>query len=172
MVRPPASMEGERIMAKVLVAYFSATGTTARVAKTLADAAGADLHEVAPARPYSSADLNWNDRASRSSVEMRDESCRPELAGDDVDLSGYDVIFVGFPVWWYVEPRIVDSFLEAHDFSGKTVVPFATSGGSGLGKAPERMQQLVPDATVRGGRRLSAGASAAELASWVRELGL
>jgi flavodoxin len=158
-------------MTRTLVAFFSATGTTARTAKALAHAADADLFEIRPATPYSSADLNWNNKRSRSSVEMDDESARPELA-DAGSVDGYDTIFVGFPVWWYVEPRIIDTFLEAHDFSGKTIVPFATSGGSGLGRAPQRFRSICPGATVKDGKRLSAGESAASLAGWMHELGL
>ncbi len=158
-------------MARTLVAFFSATGTTARAAKALAQAADADLFEIRPAVPYSAADLNWNNKRSRSSVEMNDESARPELA-DAGNIDGYDTVFVGFPVWWYVEPRIIDTFLEAHDFSGKTIVPFATSGGSGLGRAPQRFRSICPGATVKDGKRLSAGESAASLAGWMRELGL
>lgn len=123
-------------MATSLVAYFSASGTTARVAETLASAASADLFEIAPANPYTAADLDWTDRSSRSTKEMNDEARRPALAVDAPPLDGYDTIFVGFPIWWYVEPRIIDTFLESADFAGKTIVPFATSGGSGLGKAP------------------------------------
>ena len=119
-----------------LVAYFSATGTTARAARRLAEAIGADLFEIAPEQPYTSADLNWNDKNSRSSREMADEKCRPAVAGNAPGMSAYDTVFVGFPIWWYVEPRIIDTFLEAHDLSGKTIVPFATSGGSGLGGDP------------------------------------
>lgn len=149
-----------------LVAYFSATGTTARAAKALAEAIGADLFELAPEQPYSAADLNWNDKNSRSSREMADEKCRPAIAGDAPDMSAYDTVFVGFPIWWYVEPRIVDTFLEAHDFSGKTIVPFATSGGSGLGKAPQRMASLAPGATVTEGRLLNGRLDAGELRAW------
>ena len=149
-----------------LVAYFSATGTTARAAKTLAEAAGADLFELAPEQPYSAADLNWNDNNSRSSREMADEKCRPAVTGDAPDMSAYDTVFVGFPIWWYVEPRIVDAFLEAHDFSGKTIVPFATSGGSGLGKAPQRMASLAPGATVTEGRLLNGRLDANDLRAW------
>ena len=148
-----------------LVAYFSATGTTARAAKALAEAIGADLFELAPEQPYSAADLNWNDKNSRSSREMADEKCRPAVTGDAPDTSAYDTVFVGFPIWWYVEPRIVDTFLEAHDFSGKTIVPFATSGGSGLGK-PQRMASLAPGATVTEGRLLNGRLDANDLRAW------
>ena len=157
-------------MANTLVAYFSASGTTERVAKELAAAAGADLFEIVPVERYTSADLNWNDKRSRSSVEMNDESSRPAIAGEVQNMAGYDTVFVGFPVWWYVEPRIIDTFLEAYDFSGKTVVPFATSGGSGLGRAPERMQALAPGAEVLPGRLLNGRPRAAELKAWVEDV--
>ena len=157
-------------MVNTLVAYFSATGTTEKTAKDLAMAIGADLFEIEPAERYSDADLNWNDRRSRSSAEMDDETCRPALAATISDLGSYDTVFVGFPVWWYVEPRIIDTFLEAHDFAGKTVVPFATSGGSGLGKAPERMQKLIPGANVLAGRLLNGHPNKAELKSWMKSL--
>ena len=153
-----------------LVAYFSATGTTARVAKTLAEAIGADLFEIVPEQPYSSADLDWRDKNSRSSHEMNDESCRPAVAGRMDNMGAYGTVFVGFPIWWYVEPRIVDTFLQAHDFSGKTIVPFATSGGSGLGKAPQRMASLAPGATVLEGRLLNGNPDASELRTWAEGL--
>lgn len=149
-----------------LVAYFSATGTTARAARQLAEAVGADLFEIEPEQPYTSADLNWNDKNSRSSREMADETCRPAVAGDAPDMSAYDTVFVGFPIWWYVEPRIIDTFLEAHDLSGKTIVPFATSGGSGLGKEPQRMAALATGATVTEGRLLNGNLDANELRAW------
>lgn len=157
-------------MSNTLVAYFSATGTTARAAKALADAADADLFEIEPAEPYTSADLNWNDRASRSSREMDDESCRPAVASAVENMDGYDTVFVGFPVWWYVEPRVIDTFLESYDFSGKTIVPFATSGGSGLGRAPQRMQQIAAGSTVTGGRMLNGRQNADELRSWAESV--
>ena len=157
-------------MSSTLIAYFSATGTTARAARAIADAIGADLYEIAPAEPYTSADLNWNDRASRSSREMDDESCRPAIAGAVSNMDAYDTVFVGFPVWWYVEPRIIDTFLESYDFSGKTVVPFATSGGSGLGRAPQRMQQIAAGSTVTGGKLLNGRQSAGALRAWAESL--
>ena len=153
-----------------LVAYFSATGTTARAARELAGAINADLFEIVPEKPYTSADLNWNDKNSRSSREMADEKCRPAVKGDGPDMSAYDTVFVGFPIWWYVEPRIIDTFLEAHDFSGKTVVPFATSGGSGLGKAPQRMATLAPGSTVTEGRLLNGRLDADDLRAWAEGL--
>ncbi len=159
-------------MGKILVAYFSATGTTARAARGIAEALGADLFEIEPERPYTSADLNWNDRKSRSSVEMDDESCRPAIAKGADDMASYDAVFVGFPVWWYVEPRIIDTFLESYDFSGKTIVPFATSGGSGLGKAPQRMQRIAAGSTVVAGKLLNGRQDADALRAWAKELGL
>ena len=159
-------------MSRILVAYFSATGTTARAARGIAEALGADMYEIEPAQPYTSADLDWHDRKSRSSVEMDDEMCRPAIAGAVCDVSAYDAVFVGFPVWWYVEPRIIDTFLESHDFSGKTIVPFATSGGSGLGRAPQRMQKIAAGSTVVEGRLLNGRQSADDLRAWAESLGL
>lgn len=157
-------------MSTTLVAYFSATGTTARAARAIADVIGADLYEIAPAEPYTSADLNWNDRTSRSSREMNDESCRPAIASTVENMEAYDTVFVGFPVWWYVEPRIIDTFLESYDFAGKTVVPFATSGGSGLGRAPQRMQQIATGSTVTGGKLLNGRQNADALRAWAESL--
>ena len=153
-------------MAKTLVAYFSASGTTAKVAKDLAAAVDGDLFEIAAGVPYTRADLNWNNSSSRSSIEMNDEAARPAIAGTVANMDAYDTVFVGFPVWWYVEPRIIDTFLEGYDFTGKTIVPFATSGGSGLGRAPQRMQALAPGATVRNGGLLNGRPSKAQLANW------
>ena len=153
-------------MAKELVAYFSASGTTERVAKNLAEAIGADLFEIAPEALYTADDLNWNNSQSRSSIEMNDEACRPAIVGTVADMAAYDIVYVGFPVWWYVEPRIIDTFLEAYDFAGKIIVPFATSGGSGLGKAPERMQALASGAQVKKGGLLNGHPSQQELKDW------
>ena len=153
-----------------LVAYFSATGTTARVADELARAIGADLFEIMPEQPYTAADLDWRDKDSRSSHEMDDESCRPAVVGSVESMAAYDTVFVGFPIWWYVEPRIVDTFLEAYDFSGKTIIPFATSGSSGLGKAPQRMATLAPGATVLEGRMLNGNPDAEELRAWAESI--
>ena len=139
----------------ILVAYFSATGETARLAGTLARAAQADLYEIRPEHPYTAADLNWHDERSRSSVEMKDPACRPGIAGELPDLTRYDTVFVGFPIWWYVEPRIVDTFLERYDFSGKTVIPFATSGGSGIEKAERSLKSHCPQANWKKGKLLN-----------------
>ena len=155
-------------MSKTLVAYFSASGVTAGLAKRLAEAVGADVAEIVPAQPYTSADLDWTNKKSRSSVEMNDRSCRPAIASSP-DPSEYDVVFIGFPVWWYREPSVIDTYMEAHDFSGKTVVPFATSGGSGIGDAGKNIQSLAKGARVAAGKRLNARASAAELAAWAKD---
>lgn len=139
-------------MNKKLVAYFSASGNTARLAKQLAEAAGADLYEIRPAVPYTSADLNWQNKQSRSSVEMSDHSSRPELADKNADIAAYDTIYVGFPVWWYIAPTIINSFLESYDFSGKKIILFATSGGSGFGKAVDNLKPSAPDAEIIEGK--------------------
>lgn len=151
---------------KVLIAYFSASGVTARVAKTMADAVGADLYEICPEQPYTSADLNWMDKKSRSTVEMNDPACRPAIAGEVQSMDQYDTVLVGFPVWWYVEPRIVDTFLESYDFSGKEMIPFATSGGSGIGKAEKSLKDHCPAAVWKKGQLLN-GAGAAD---WIKSI--
>lgn len=153
----------------ILVAYFSATGTTAGVAQKLAVATGADLFEIKPEQPYSDADLDWTDKQSRSSVEMADTASRPAIASKVEDMSKYNIVFVGFPIWWYREPSVIDTFLESYDFAGKTVIPFATSGSSGMGKSGEIMQALVPDATVLSGKRFPADVSEDELKTWASE---
>ena len=145
-------------MAKTLVAYFSASGTTAHTAKEIAQAVDADLYEIRPAQPYTAADLDWNDKRSRSTAEMNDPACRPEIAGAVENMEQYDTIFVGFPIWWYVEPRIVDTFLESYDFSGKTVIPFATSGGSGIGRAEKSLREHCPKANWKQGKLVNSGA--------------
>ena len=139
-------------MNKKLVAYFSASGNTARLAKKLAETAGADIYEIRPAVPYTSADLNWQNKQSRSSVEMSNHSSRPELADKNADIAAYDTIYVGFPVWWYIAPTIINSFLESYDFSGKKIILFATSGGSGFGKAVENLKSSAPDAEIIEGK--------------------
>ena len=153
-------------MSKTLVAYFSASGITAKVAKKMAETIGADLFEIKPETPYSGADLNWQNKNSRSSVEMNDRSSRPAIAVKAADMPQYDVVFVGFPVWWYREPSIIDTFMESYDFAGKTVIPFATSGGSGLGDSAANMQKLAKGAKVVNGKRFSGSASAEELKAW------
>lgn len=155
-----------------LVAYFSATGTTAKAAKALANAVGGDLYEIKPAIPYTRADLNWMDKGSRSSVEMKDAHSRPALADTDAPVAGHDVIFLGFPVWWYVAPTILNTFLEAYDFTGKTIILFATSGGSGLGKSAAGLQASAPGAKVVDGQMLNGSLSEAELKAWAEGLKL
>ena len=157
---------------KTLVAFFSASGSTARLANTLAAAADAELYEIKPAIPYERRDLNWMDKKARSTVEMQDKSCRPALADTAAPVEQADVVFLGFPIWWYREPGIIDSFLDAYDFSGKTVVPFFTSGGSQLGEGQERIAALAKGAKVLAGKRLSARASERELKDWVNSLQL
>ena len=160
-------------MGKTLVAYFSATGTTERLAEAIADAVGGDLYRIAPQQPYSSADLNWNDKRSRSTVEMNDAASRPAIAGSVKNMSAYDVVFVGFPIWWYVAPHIINTFLESYDFSGKTIIPFATSGGSGMGGTDAELRKSCSGAIDwRPGRRMSANAGANEVRAWVKSMGL
>ena len=156
-------------MSKVLVAYFSASGTTAKVAQKMAEAIGADLFEIKPEKPYTSADLNWQNKNSRSSVEMNDRSSRPAIGVKVADMAQYSVVFVGFPVWWYREPSIIDTFMESYDFAGKTVITFATSGGSGLGDSAANMQKLAKGAKVVNGKRFSGSASADEIKAWASQ---
>ena len=156
-------------MSKVLVAYFSAGGVTAKMAKKLADTIGADLFEITPEEPYTKADLNWMDKKSRSSVEMNDRNCRPAIRSRLESMAQYDVVFVGFPVWWYREPSIIDTFMEAYDFSGKTIIPFATSGMSGIGDSGKNMQDLAKGAKVLPGMRFKNSVSSGELKTWAEE---
>ena len=155
-------------MSKVLVAYFSASGTTAGVAKNLAQAAGADLYEIKPEVPYTAADLNWMDKKSRSSIEMNDKSSRPALADKSANIGAYDIVLLGFPIWWYVAPTIINSFLESYDFSGKKIVLFATSGGSGFGKTTAALKgSVAADTVIVEGRLLNGSNSADDLQKWV-----
>lgn len=154
-------------MRKKLVTYFSASGVTEAAAKALAEAAEADLYEIKPAEPYTDADLNWNNKQSRSSVEMNNPTFRPAIADKNANIAEYDVIFVGFPIWWYIAPTIINTFLESYDFSGKTIVPFATSGGSGFGETVAKLQPSVSDDTVwKAGKLLNGSLPAGELADW------
>lgn len=149
---------------KKLVAYFSASGTTAQIAANLAKAADADLYEIEPAVPYTSADLNWMDKSARSTIEMKDKSSRPEIKDTDAKIADYDVIYVGFPVWWYVAPTIINTFLEKYDFSGKTIILFATSGGSGFGKAAAGLKvSVAADTTILEGKVFRGRASQQDL---------
>ena len=160
-------------MSKKLVAYFSASGVTANAAKTLAEAAGADIYEIKPKVPYTKADLDWMDQSSRSTIEMQDTSSRPAIADKNADISAYDTIFVGFPIWWYIAPTIINTFLESYDFSGKTIVLFATSGGSGFGKTVDNLKCSVSNSTIiKEGKILNGRQSVAELQQWVESLGV
>lgn len=142
-------------MAKKLVAYFSASGTTKKTAELLAEAAGADLYEITPKVAYTKADLNWMDKKSRSSVEMNDKKSRPEIEDKDANIAEYDEIILGFPIWWYVAPTIVNTFLEKFDFSGKKVVLFTTSGGSGFGNTVKELQPSAPNTEIVEGKILN-----------------
>ena len=154
-------------MSKALVTYFSASGVTARVAGRLAEAISAELYEIKPETPYTSADLDWTNKKSRSTIEMQDLNARPALADKNAPVAEVDVVYVGFPIWWYREPSIIDTFLDAYDFSGKTIVPFATSGGSSMGETAKRMQGIVgSSAKVLPGKRFSSNVDKTELKAW------
>lgn len=158
---------------KILVAYFSASGQTAKLAKTLAGVTGGDLFEIAPETAYTAADLDWMDKKSRSTIEMKDPKSRPAIAGKVADMAQYDTVFVGFPIWWYQAPRIIETFLASCDFSGKRVVPFATSGGSGMGRTEEILKKSCPTKAVfLPGRRFDSGASLAAIRNWLNALEL
>jgi len=159
-------------LSKKLVAYFSASGITAKVAETLAEATGADIFEIVPKIPYTKADLNWQDKSSRSTIEMQDPHSRPAIAEKRDNMDEYNTIFIGFPIWWYVAPTIINTFLESYDLTGKTIVPFATSGGSGMGKTREKLQPSCPTAKLLDGRVFSGSVGKTELAAWVEALQL
>ena len=156
-------------MNKTLVAYFSASGVTAKLAKTLSETIGADLYEIQPAIPYTSADLDWTNKKSRSSIEMEDKSFRPAIMGKVENMAQYDRIFVGFPIWWYVEPTIINTFLEQYDLTGKKVIPFATSGMSGMGNTNAELRDSCKGADLREGKRFSTKTKASELKSWAEK---
>ena len=158
-------------MAKKLVAYFSASGVTAKMAKALAEVTGADLFEIQPVVPYTNADLDWMNKKSRSSVEMSDPASRPEIENKVPDMDQYDTVFVGFPIWWYVAPTIINTFLESYDFSGKTVAAFATSGGSGMGKTDSVLKKSAPSANWKEGKRFGSTDKNA-LKAWADSLGM
>ena len=160
-------------MSRILVAYFSASGVTKKVAQELAKIRRADLFEIRPERPYTPADLDWENPLSRSTREMKDLYCRPPITGKVENMAQYDVVFVGFPIWWNREPSVVDTFLDAHDFAGKKLVPFCTSGGSGIDDASKRIQELVGAAvTVEEGTRLGGAVSEQDLEIWTAGLDL
>ena len=151
---------------KTLVAYFSASGVTAALAKRLADAISADLHEIQPEVPYTKADLDWTNKNSRSSVEMNDKSFRPPVANRVENIDDYDTIYVGFPIWWYVAPTIINTFLEQYDLTGKEIIPFATSGSSGMGRTNDELKVSCKGAVLTEGKRFAANAGTAELKTW------
>lgn len=156
-------------MSKRLVAYFSASGVTGKVAKMVAEAAGADLYEIRPKQLYTKADLNWMDQNARSTIEMKDKKIRPEIVDTDVQIAEYDEILIGFPIWWYVAPTIIHTFLEKYDFTGKKIVLFATSGGSGFGNTVKELEPSAPGATIVEGKLLN-NANKQQIESWVATL--
>lgn len=155
-------------MQNIVVAYFSASGVTKKLADKLAKVSEADVFEIQAKTPYTDADLDWQNENSRSSVEMSNRDCRPAIGTGISDISQYDIILIGFPIWWYREPSIIDTFLETYDFHGKTIIPFATSGGSGLGDTAKNIAALAAGAKVKDGRCFRAGVSESELAHWVK----
>ena len=159
-------------MSRKLVAYFSASGVTAKVAESLSEAIGADLYEIEPEVPYTKADLDWMDKQSRSTIEMNDSASRPAIKEMRDNMDDYDTVFVGFPIWWYVAPTIINTFLESYDLTGKTIIPFATSGGSEMGKTNEKLQPSCPNSKLIEGKVFKKSASKSELAAWVDGLKL
>lgn len=159
-------------MGKVLVAYFSASGVTAKLAERFAKAIGADLHEIQPEVSYTDADLDWRDKMSRSSVEMSDKSFRPAVANKVENMEQYEVVFIAFPIWWYVAPTIVNSFLEQYDLTGKIIIPLATSGSSGMGNTNKELADSCPGADLKEGKRFPADADVEELKAWAEGLGI
>lgn len=157
-------------MSRKLVAYFSASGVTAKVAETLAEAISADIYEIEPTVPYTKAELDWTNKQSRSSIEMNDPSSRPAIAGMRDNMDDYDTLFVGFPIWWYVAPTIINTFLESYDLTGKTIVPFATSGGSGIGKTNEKLLPSCAGAKLLEGKVFKSNVSKTEMNQWVSSL--
>lgn len=157
---------------KVLVAYFSATNTTKGVAKTIADSLGADLYEITPEQPYTSEDLNYNNDRSRSTIEMNDTNARPAISGSVENMEQYDIVFIGYPIWWSEAPRILSTFVESYSFSGKTIVPFCTSGGSGVGSSAKNLERLTDGAVWLPGTRLDGGESSDSVVKWLNGLGL
>ena len=159
-------------MSRKLVAYFSASGVTAKVAESLSEAIGADIYEIEPEVSYTKVDLNWMDKQSRSTLEMNDPASRPAIKGMRDNMEDYDTVFVGFPIWWYVAPTIINTFLESYDLTGKTIIPFATSGGSVMGKTNEKLQPSCPNSKLIEGKVFKKSASKSELAAWVDGLKL
>ncbi|WP_314724574.1 flavodoxin [Enterocloster bolteae] len=170
--QPTESEELEEQGTRILVAYFSATNTTEGVAEHIANGLSADLYEIVPEEPYTDADLNYNDNNSRSTLEMNDPSSRPAISGSVENMEQYDIVFIGYPIWWGEAPRIVSTFMESYDFSGKTIVPFCTSGGSGVGSSDSNLEALTSGATWLDGHRLNGSDSQDTVMEWVNSLGL
>lgn len=156
-------------MSRILVAYFSASGVTKSVAEKMASTLGADIFEIVPERPYTKADLNWLDKRSRSTLEMKDRSCRPGIIYRVNNMEQYDTLFLGFPVWWYREPSIIDTFMESYNFDGVKIIPFCTSGGSKIGDSGKNMQELAHGADIAEGGRIPARASVEEIRAWAEQ---
>ena len=167
-----STLDNEEEPLKVLVAYFSATGTTEGVAEHIANGLNGDIYEIVPETPYTDADLNYSDNNSRSTIEMNDPNVRPAISGSVEDMEQYDVVFIGYPIWWGEAPRIVSTFMESYDFAGKTIVPFCTSGGSGMGSSATNLEQLTSGAEWLEGQRLNGSDSQDEVMEWVNSLGL
>ena len=159
-------------MSRKIVAYFSASGVTAKLAEKLAEAIGADIYEIQPAVPYTTEDLDWRNEQSRSSIEMKNPASRPEISGKRDNMDEYDTVFVGFPIWWYVAPTIINTFLESYDFTGKKIIPFATSGGSGMGATNENLKPSCPNAQLYQGQVFRNDTKHEELSAWVERLNL
>lgn len=157
-------------MNRKLVAYFSASGVTAKLAERLAEAIGADIYEIKPSIPYTQEDLDWRNKESRSSIEMKNQSFRPDISGKRDNMGEYDTVLVGFPIWWYVAPTIINTFLESYDFSGKKIIPFATSGGSGMGATNENLKPSCPNSQLYQGHVFKPDVSLSELTSWFESL--
>ena len=164
-----AGFAAEEEHSDILVVYFSATGTTKGVAEHIAELTGADLFEIVPKQPYTAADLNWNDRNSRTSVETDDPACRPEIDGDPVDLEGYSTIFIGYPIWWGDIPRIMSTFVESYDFGEITMIPFCTSGGSGVGQSDKHLEEQAESGKWLKGTRLQGNISETDLLAWISD---
>ena len=161
-------MMASTVNAKTLVAYFSATGNTAKVAEKLAKVVKGDLFEIKPEQVYTEADLNWRNEKSRTSIEMNDKTSRPAIANKVADMSQYDTVYIGFPIWWGREPSIIDTFVESYDFAGKKVIPFVTSGSSDIGNTAENLKALAPSAQVDVGKRFASSVSEKVLSDWVK----
>ena len=154
---------------KPLVVYFSATGTTAKAARTIAKVTGGTLYEIVPQQTYTADDLDWNDSQSRSTAEMNDPQARPALKGTITDVAAYDIIFIGYPIWWNQAPRIINTFIESHDLKGRTLVPFATSGSSGIGNSANELREAYPDLEWQDGKLLN-GASRSTIQNWISDV--